>query len=64
MPKEIFDKDEFQKLSEKSTECVVKKQGDVTKLKLKTSKTLYTIVLDSKSADELLSKINCPKNEI
>lgn len=64
MPKEIFDKDEFQKLSEKATECLIKKQGETTKLKLKTTKTLYTIKLDSKSAEELIAKINCPKNEI
>ena len=64
MPKEIFNIDEFQKLSEKATECLIKKKGETTKLKLKTTRNLYTIKLDSKAAEELIAKINCPKNEI
>ncbi|MBN1682914.1 50S ribosomal protein L38e [Candidatus Bathyarchaeota archaeon] len=64
MPKEIFNTEEFQKLSEKATECIIKKQGETTKIKLKTSRYLYTIKLDSKAADSLLNKINCPKTEI
>jgi len=64
MPKEITDVDEFQKLSEKASECKVKRLGDVTKLKLRTSSTLYTIKLETKAADELLAKLTCAKNEL
>lgn len=64
MPKEIFNTEEFQKLSEKATECMIKKQGEITKLKLKTNKYLYTIKLESKAAESLLTKINCPKTEV
>ena len=64
MPVEVFDKDEFVKLSEKATECTIKKNKDNTKLKLRTSRYLYTIKLDPAEADELAGKIKCPKTEI
>jgi hypothetical protein len=64
MPKEITNVEEFQKLSDKASECKIKKLGDITKLKLRTASRLYTIKLEAKLADELLAKITCPKNEI
>ncbi len=64
MPKEITSADEFQKLSEKASECKVKRLGDVTKLKLRTTSTLYTIKLETKAADELLAKLTCAKTEL
>ena len=64
MPKEIKSTEEFQKLAEKASECKVKKLGEVTKLKLRTSSTLYTIKLEAKAADELLSKLTCAKTEV
>ena len=64
MPKEIKDTEEFIKLSEKASECRVKKLGDITKLKLRTSTNLYTMKLETKAADELLVKINCPKTDL
>jgi len=64
MPKEIKSIEEFLKLSEKANECRVKKIGDQTKLKIRTASTLYTIKLDAKAAEELLTKINCPKKEM
>jgi hypothetical protein len=64
MPKEITNIEEFQKLSEKASECKIKKLGDITKLKLRTPRNLYTIKLETKVADELLTKLTCPKNEI
>ena len=64
MPKEIFDKDEFIKLSKKATKCTVKKLGDETKLKLRTGRYLYTMKLDTSDADSLLGQISCPKEEI
>ena len=63
MPKEITNVDEFIKLSEKASECKIKKIGDVTKLKLRTPGTLFTIKLETKAADEVLTKITCAKTE-
>jgi hypothetical protein len=64
LPKEIKSIEEFQKLAEKASECKVKKLGEVTKLKLRTSSTLYTIKLEAKAADDLLAKLTCAKTEV
>jgi len=64
VPKEIFDPDEFLALSEKAQECRVKRLGDVTKLKLKTSRYLYTIKLDPDEAEGLLGRMKCQKIEV
>jgi len=64
MPIEIFDKDEFVELSEDATECYIKKNPDNTKLKLRTQKYLYTIKLDPKDANELVSRLNCSTVEV
>jgi large subunit ribosomal protein L38e len=64
LPKEIFDPEEFLTLAEKALECRVKRFGDVTKLKLRTRRYLYTIKLTSTEAEDLLGKINCPLNEL
>lgn len=64
MPVEIQDKEKFIELSEKATECRVKKNKDNTKLKLRTGKYLYTIKLDPDEADDLVGKLSCPTVEI
>jgi len=64
MPKEITNADEFLKLSEKASECKIKKLGEITKLKLRTPGSLFTIKLEAKAADELLAKLSCPKTEL
>ena len=64
MPVEIQDKEKFIELSEKATECRVKKNKDNTKLKLRTDKYLYTIKLDPDEAEELVGRLNCPTLEI
>ena len=63
MPKEVFDADEFLTLAEGASSCLVKRLGDVTKLKLRTSRYLYTIKLEPSEAEELLNQIRCPKEE-
>jgi len=63
LPKEILDPDEFLALAEKAQECRVKRLGDAMKLKLRTSRYLYTIKLETAEGEELLKKINCPKVE-
>jgi len=64
MPKEIYDAEEFIALAEDANKCIVKKNGDKTKLKLRTNRYLYTIVLDSDEASTVLGKIKCPTEEI
>jgi large subunit ribosomal protein L38e len=64
MPVEIFDKEKFIELSDKATECKIKKNKDNTKLKLRTLKYLYTIKLDPNEADEVARKLSCPTIEI
>ena len=64
MPKEIFDADEFLALTEGAPKCTVKRLNDVTKLKVKSKRYLYTIKLPSSEADELLGRIQCAKEEV
>ncbi len=64
MPVEVFDKERFIELSEKATECTIKKNKDNTKLKLRTPRYLYTIKLAPSEADELAGKLSCPTTEI
>ena len=64
MPKEIYDAEEFIALAEDATKCIVKKNDDKTKIKLRTHRYLYTIVLDSDEASDVLGKIKCPTEEI
>ena len=64
MPKEIFDPEEFVALAEDADKCLIKKNPTETKLKLRTKKYLYTITLDPDEASDILSNINCTKEEI
>lgn len=64
MPTEVFDKDEFMELSEKATECRIKRNPDNVKLKLSTSRRLYTIKLEPRDEEEVISKLRCPTVEI
>jgi len=64
MPSEIFELEEFLALADKASECRIKRLGDVMKLKLRTRKRLYTIILDKTKGEEVLSKIKCPRKEV
>ncbi|MGQ9679282.1 MAG: hypothetical protein ACUVV4_00720 [Candidatus Bathyarchaeia archaeon] len=64
MPSEIDEPEKFLFLSDQAIECRVKRLGEMMKLKLRTSKRLYTIVLDKTKGEEVLSKIKCPKKEV
>jgi hypothetical protein len=59
MPAEISDAEEFARISERAFECRVKRLKDVVKLKLRTSKRLYTIKVDPEKAAELLKQVKC-----
>jgi hypothetical protein len=64
MPKEVFDVDYFLALSQGAPKCIVKKLGDVTKLKVRSGRYLYTIQLETSKAEGLLGRIQCPKEEL
>lgn len=59
MPSEIVDTEEFVKISERSSECRVKRLKEIVKLKLRTPKQLYTIRLDPAKAAEVLKLLKC-----
>jgi hypothetical protein len=64
MPAEIFNIEEFIKLSDSASECRVKRAKGIVKLKLRTKKKLYTIKLKENEAEEALKKIKCPIVEV
>ncbi|HID17698.1 TPA: hypothetical protein EYP26_05340 [Candidatus Bathyarchaeota archaeon] len=64
MPAEIFDLEEFVKISERASECRVKRSKDVVKLKLRTKRRLYTIKLSEAKAEEALKRLKCPIVEV
>lgn len=59
MPSEIADTEKFVQLSERATECRVKRLKDIVKLKLRTPRQLYTIRLDPEKAAEVLKLVKC-----
>jgi len=59
LPTELADEEEFVKISERAIECRVKRLEDVVKLKLRTSRQLYTHKADPTKAAELLKQIKC-----
>lgn len=64
MPKQIRNKEEFVKLSERSKNCRVKRSAEQVKLKLRTPKYLYTFITSAEDADALLEKIKCKVIEL
>jgi len=64
MPEEIFDPDEFVRLSENAEACRVKRLEDVVKLKLRTPRKLYTLKVEPAKADEILKRIKCKVVEV
>jgi len=59
LPTELADEEEFVRISERAIECRVKRLQDVVKLKLRTSRQLYTLKADPTKAAELLKQIKC-----
>ena len=64
MPSEIFDVEKFVGLSEGAEYCAVKRLRDVVKLKLRTSKRLYTLKVEPAKAEEVIKKLQCEIQEI
>jgi hypothetical protein len=59
MPTEISDTEQFVRISERATECRVKRLKDIVKLKLRTASQLYTIKIDPEQAAVVLKQIRC-----
>jgi ferritin-like protein len=64
LPVEVSDINEFAKLSEKAEVCLVKKKKNITKLKLRTPKDLYTLKIEPNKTDEVFKKLKCEIKEI
>ncbi len=64
MPVEVFDVDKFAQLSEKAEYCDVKRLKNVVKLKLRTTRTLYTLKVEPTRTDEVLKKLKCETREV
>jgi hypothetical protein len=64
MPKQIFNAEDFKKLSEKAVECRVLRIDDKVKLKLRTPKMLYVFITSKGEADNLLKGIKVEVREI
>ena len=64
MPTEIFDVERFVELSERATECRVKRLGEYVKLKLRTKRRLYTLKVEADKADEVLKRVKCKVVEL
>ncbi len=59
MPKQITDVDKFLEMTEDAVECRVKRNTDSVKLKLRTTKYLYTIILEPQKAEEIIQQVKC-----
>jgi ferritin-like protein len=64
MPTEISDVDKFVEISERAEYCAVKRLKDVVKLKLRTSRMLYTLKVEPSKAEEVIKKLRCEIREI
>ena len=59
MPKQIYDVEKFLEMTEDAEECRVKRGSDNVKLKLRTTRYLYTIILEPQKAEEVLQQVKC-----
>ncbi len=64
MPAEMTDRDAFITISERASECRVKRSKDVVKMKLRTPGRLLTLKLKLDEAEQLIPKLKCPVREI
>ncbi len=59
MPKQIYDVEKFVEMSEDAEECRVKRGADQVKLKLRTKKYLYTLIIEPREAETILERLKC-----
>lgn len=63
MPKQVFNKDDFLKLADGATECLVVRRKDKVKIKLRKSRLMYIYVANEADADQVLREIKLDKIE-
>jgi len=64
MPTEIFDTEKFVQISEHADYCAIKRLEKIVKLKLRTSKRLYTLKVKPSQAEEIIKKLSCEIREV
>ncbi len=66
MPEELKSKEEFMTTLRLASVCYVKrvKNSEIVKLKLRTKKRLYTFKTNPKEANEIVSNLNIPVEEV
>lgn len=64
LPVEVFDVDEFVRLSEFAEVCRIKRVGGFVKLKLRTHGRLYTLKLEPSEAEGVIERMRCGLVEV
>ena len=64
MPTEISDTEKFVQISERADFCAIKRLEKIVKLKLRTSKQLYTWKVKPSQAEEIIKKLRCEIREV
>ncbi len=59
MPKQIYDVEKFVEMSEDAEECRVKRGTDHVKLKLRTTRYLYTLIVEPQEAETIIERVKC-----
>jgi large subunit ribosomal protein L38e len=59
MPRQITDAARFIEMAETATECRVRRGADKVKLKLRTGKYLYTLIVEPQQAEDILQQVKC-----
>lgn len=60
MPKEIKDKEQFEKLLDDATEVRVSRAGEEAKVKVRTKRALYTFKTTTEEADSIIKGVKPP----
>ena len=64
MPVEIFSVDEFVRIAERAKHCSIKRLDREVKLKLRTSRKLFTLKVNPTKAEEIVKKLSCEIREV
>ena len=64
MPEEVFDPEKFVQISERAEYCAIKRLKKTVKLKLRTSRRLYTLKVAPTKAEEIVKKLRCEIREV
>jgi ferritin-like protein len=64
VPSEIVDSEKFVEISGRAEYCVVKRLKEIVKLKLRTSKRLYTLKVEPAKAEDIIKRLQCEIREI